>query len=274
MLYLKSYCYSQHELPFIIANLDEGFNYIDKYYLYEYNARHTGRHKDYEIAKVLHLIPEHLREKLVYKMVDVESYMEDCYENEQRIHDMVEPIQRSWFYNDEDVKLEDEDIIIDIDCDEIIYRDSYSKMLEELNKKNYPLGIRLNQFFYKQNYIWINCNFSSPTIYKYQMVKNSGKVIKGLKIMNLRDIGDKTDKIYGCHCSWIMPASYMVNKLHSYSHPCYRKYADEKVLQKAIDDKVYIFDLNRKFDIVELPINHQLIPKSLQKEELFDYLTE
>ena len=25
MLYLKSYCYSKHELPFIIANLDEGF---------------------------------------------------------------------------------------------------------------------------------------------------------------------------------------------------------------------------------------------------------
>ena len=30
MLYLKSYCYSIHELPFIIANLQEGYNYIDK----------------------------------------------------------------------------------------------------------------------------------------------------------------------------------------------------------------------------------------------------
>ena len=30
MLYLKSYCYSKHELPFIIANLDEGLNILIK----------------------------------------------------------------------------------------------------------------------------------------------------------------------------------------------------------------------------------------------------
>lgn len=45
MLYLKSYCYSKHELPFIIANLDEGYNHIDKLILYEYNVTHTGKTK-------------------------------------------------------------------------------------------------------------------------------------------------------------------------------------------------------------------------------------
>ena len=52
MLYLKSYCYSKHELPFIIANLDEGFEHIDKLILYEYNFTHTGLPKEYEIEKV------------------------------------------------------------------------------------------------------------------------------------------------------------------------------------------------------------------------------
>ena len=36
MIYLKSYCYNKHRLAFIIANLIEGYDYIDKL-LYEYN---------------------------------------------------------------------------------------------------------------------------------------------------------------------------------------------------------------------------------------------
>ena len=42
MIYLKSYCYNKHELAFIIANLMEGYNFIDKLLLYEYNFTHTG----------------------------------------------------------------------------------------------------------------------------------------------------------------------------------------------------------------------------------------
>jgi len=272
MLYLKSYCYSSHELPFIIANLEEGLDYIDKYYLYEYNFTHTGIKKDYEINKVLHLIPEKLREKLVYKMVDLTKYNEYAYEDEKLIHDVNEPIQRSYFFNDSDIILKDDDYIIDVDADEIIYKNSYLQLLDELNSKNYPLSIRLNQFFYKQNYLWINCKFSSPTIYKYNMVKNNTTTIKGLKIQNLRDLPNKTERIYGCHLSWIMSVDFMIKKLHSYSHPMYRKYADKEILQQAINEKKYIFDLNRKFDIIELDYNHIFIPTYLQRDNIFDYL--
>ena len=61
MLYLKSYCYSKHELPFIITNLYEGLNHIDKLILYEYKYTHTWLKKDYEIEKVLHIIPIELK---------------------------------------------------------------------------------------------------------------------------------------------------------------------------------------------------------------------
>lgn len=272
MIYLKSYCYSGHELPFIIANLEEGYEYIDKYYLYEYNYTHCGRVKDYEILKLLDAIPEYLCDKLCYKAINFTEYMEDAYNNESLIHNMVEPIQRSWFFNDNDVELENSDIIIDIDCDEIIYRDAYKGLLLELDRKMRPLSIKLNQFFYRQNYLWTNCNFSSPSIYKYIMVKNINKKIKGLNIKNQRDLSNKTDKIYGCHMSWIMPVNYMIKKLHSYSHPCYRKYADEKILQKAVEEKKYIFDLNRKFDIIELDMNDSRIPEYLQSDNIFEYL--
>ena len=42
MIYIKSYCYSKHELPFIISQLQEGYKYIEKLILYEYNYTHTG----------------------------------------------------------------------------------------------------------------------------------------------------------------------------------------------------------------------------------------
>ena len=67
MIYIKTYCYSKHELPFVLANLSEGYNYIDKLILYEYNYTHTGLKKKYNMEEVLHLIPDNLKEKLYYK---------------------------------------------------------------------------------------------------------------------------------------------------------------------------------------------------------------
>ena len=272
MLYLKSYCYSQHELPFVIANLQEGYKYIEKLVLYEYNYTHTGIKKNYEMEKVLHLVPENLKDKLYYKKVDITNYVEYAYKNGPLIHRVNEPIQRSWMFNDYNFNLQDNDIIIDHDIDEIIYENSYPNLIKELNKKKRPLSIRLNQFFFKHNYLWTNCNFSSPTIYKYSMVKNNNRRVKGIKIKNLRDLGQKTNNIYGCHMSWIMPVDYMIKKLHSYSHPEFRKYANKELLTKAINEKKYIFDLKRKFDINELKLNDIKIPKYLQKKNIFDYI--
>jgi len=273
MIYLKSYCYSKHELPFVIANLSEGYDYIDKLCLYEYNYTHTGIQKEYEMEKVLHLIPKKLIEKLYYKKVDITNHVEYAYKNGPLIHSVNEPIQRSMLFNDTNFDLQDEDIIIDHDIDEIIYKENYPLLINELKEKKTPLSIRLNQFFFKQNYLWVDCNFSSPTIYKYEMVKKSGRLVKDMKIKNLRDLGSKTREIHGCHMSWVIPVDYMINKLHSYSHPEFRKYANKELLQKAINEKKYIFDLNRSFNIEELSLDDQRIPTFLQKENIFDYMT-
>jgi len=275
MLYLKCYCYSQHELPFVIANLKEGYNYIDKLVLYEYNYTHTGVKKDYQMEKVLHLIPSELRKKLDYKKIDISNYIIPAYNNEPgnpKIHNNNEPVQRSWFFNDKDYNLKDEDIIIDHDIDEIIYKDSYPLLIQELNNKKRPLSIKLNQFFFKHNYLWADCNFSSPTIYKYSMVRRNKRKIKNLRIQNLRDLSQKTNKIYGCHMSWVMPVDFMINKLHSYSHPEYRKFANLDLLEKAIKEKKYIFNSGVNFNINELELNDIRIPEYLQRENIFDYI--
>lgn len=270
MIYLKSYCYSEHELPFVIANLKEGFNYIDKLVLYEYNYTHTGIKKEYNMEKVIKLIPEELREKLDYKKIDLSNFFVESYNNENLCHSINEPIQRNWFFNDSEIKLFDNDIIFDIDIDEIIYKNYYDILLKELNKT--PLSIRLNQFFFKNNYLWTDCNFSSPTVYKYYMVKKNNKKIKGLFIKNLRDLPKKSKNICGCHMSWVMPLDYMIKKINCGAHIKYRHLSDKDKLQEAINNKKYIFDTKRSFNIDELKYNDKRIPEFLQKENIFNYL--
>lgn len=273
-IYLKSYCYSDHELPFVIGQLQEGYEHIDKLILYEYNYTHTGIKKEYKIEKVLNYIPENLRDKLDYKKIDLTNYHVVSPDNEDLCHRINEPIQRNWFFNDNDLDLKDNDVIIDIDIDEIIYKNSYSLLLDELKRKKRPLSIKLNQFFFKNNYLWANCNFSSPTIYQYKMVKNNSKKIKGLIIKNLRDLSRKTEHTYGCHMSWVMPIEYMIKKINSGAHIRYKHLADKEKLQKAVDEKKYIFDLNRPFNIVEIELEDTRIPQYLQREDIFDYELE
>ena len=271
MIYLKSYCYSQHELPFVIANLIEGWDYINKYYLYEYNYTHTGIRKEYEFNKVIDKIPEKYREKLVYKMIDLTEYHINTFNDENMCHKINEPIQRSYFFNDDTIVLKDDDIIIDIDVDEIIYNYAYPLLLKELLMRKTPLSIRLNQFFFKHTYLWSDCNFSSPTIYQYSMVKNRNNIIKGIKIKYLRDLQQKTTQIYGCHMSWVMPINNMIKKLYSSAHIKYRHLADKDILEKAINDKIYLFDTNRAFNINELELNDKRIPIYLQEKNIFAY---
>ena len=271
MLYLKSYCYSKHELPFIIANLDEGFEHIDKLILYEYNFTHTGLPKEYEIEKVLHLIPKNLKTKLLYKKIDLTDYIEYAANNENKCHQINENIQRSWLFNDKDIVLHDEDIIIDIDIDEIIYKDCYNDLLLELKKNNKPISIKLNQFFFKNTYLWSNLIFDAPAIYKYNMVKNINKSVKGVRCKYQRYCSQKTSKIYGCHMSWVMPIDDMLKKIYSGAHTKYYHLGKREILEKAIEEKKYVFDLNRPFNIVELDITDSCIPSTLQKTKLFDY---
>lgn len=92
-IYIKSYCYSEHEIPFIIANLTENYKHIENFLLYEYNFTHTGLVKSFNLEKHLLEIPKKFRNKLVYKKVDLNKYIKNYFNNEEKIHKFNEPIQ-------------------------------------------------------------------------------------------------------------------------------------------------------------------------------------
>ena len=72
--------------------------------------------------------------------------------------------------------------------------------------------------------------------------------------------------------SWVMPIDDMLKKIYSGAHTKYHHLGKREILEKAIEEKKYIFDLKRPFNIQELNINDDRIPRALQKLELFDYM--
>ena len=143
-----------------------------------------------------------------------------------------------------------------MDADEIIYRDSYPYIFSEVESKN-CVRLRLNQFFYKKNYLWEDKDFISPIAAKYKIFKNHYPC-------NWRDSGPVTSDKVGCHFSWCMTPEEMVYKLHTYSHPKYRFCANVELLSEAIDNKKYPFDDGTDFRIRELSLDDPIIPECIR----------
>jgi hypothetical protein len=261
MRYIKTYCYADYELDYIKAQLIASENEIDCVVVYEYDVTHRGEPKPFRLAPLIKNIDPVLRKRLEYRPVSIKNIAINT-QDSSVIHKINEPIQRSFFYNDDFFSLEDNDFIIDCDVDEIIYNSKYRKIRNLSRVIGRPMSLPLNTFFYKKNYLWTNLKFISPTAYHYYQVKNPVTILdNGFEIKHRRDLKIRFPIKCGAHMSWNMPVESMILKLKSYSHPEYEKYANIDILQKAVDEKKYIFDVSRKFKIKELPMDDKRIPE-------------
>jgi hypothetical protein len=221
----------------------------------EFDIHHTGEKREFKYKELKQMIPEELSDKLDYHACEVFDETVECPDNEELIHRVNEPVMRSFF-----TKLytfEDDDIIISIDADEILYNEKVKYLLEEV-KKYGTVAMKLRQFFYKKTYLWENKDFISPiaTYYKNISMKYPS---------NWRDTGKVTDEYVGCHFSWCMDVESMINKLHTYAHSKYKFCADRKLLEDAIENKKYPFDLSVDFRIKELSSDDEKIPYYIRK---------
>tara|TARA_B100002019_G_scaffold99984_1_gene86110 strand:+ start:9464 stop:10231 length:768 start_codon:yes stop_codon:yes gene_type:complete len=254
MIYLKTYCYAPHEVEFIIANLKECYDYIDKMIVCEFDINHTGVKRPFEYSDLKSLVPEELSDKLDYHACEVYDITARAYEDEAAIHGVNEPVMRSYFtklYN-----FSDNDIIISIDADEILYGEQLPYIIEQVSKQG-AVRLKLRQFFYKKTYLWEGRDFVSPIATYYGVMNPKFP-------NNWRDVGNVTKEYVGCHFSWCMGIEAMIHKLDTYSHPRYRFCADRDLLENSVANKTYPFDDNVSFDIRELPADDNLIPKSMR----------
>lgn len=254
MIYLKTYCYTPHEVEFIIANLKECYDHIEKMIVCEFDINHTGMKREFEYQNLKELVPEELRDKLDYHACEVFDITARAYDREDLIHGINEPVMRSYFtklYN-----FNDDDIIISVDADEIMYGDKVQYIKEQVEKYK-VIALKLRQFFYKKNYLWKDKDFTSPIAAYYSHINPKFP-------NNWRGVGKVTDEYVGCHFSWCMNVDAMMHKLHTYGHPVYRFCANKELLESAIENKKYPFDTNTDFNIQELKEDDPIIPKSMR----------
>ncbi len=251
--YLKTYFYSDHEYEFLNANLRESVGHIDSMILCEFDVHHTGIKRDFTFD--INMIDEDLRDRVEYFPCGVHGKETvEAYDDEDTIHRVNEPVMRSYFTKCKDFS--DDDLIYSVDADEVIYGSVY-ETIHDLAIQHDWVRLPMHQFFYKTNYLWENKGFCSPGVFKY------GSVNPGY-MNNWRDVGINPGFFTGCHFSWCMSVDDMVKKLHSYSHPRYRFCADKSLLEMAIRNKCYPFDLSVKFNILEISPGDDRIPESMR----------
>jgi hypothetical protein len=257
MIYLKTYAYSLHELPFLKLNLLESYDHIDKMIICEFNRSHSGVECRNDLLEE-HIMKwdQKLLDKILYFKCDISEHTVNINDDgvlDNSTHTINEPIMRSYFTKCVDIQ--PDDIIVSVDADEIIYGEIYPELIELVRRKGI-VKLRLNQFFYKINYHWVNANFIAPCICV-------AKFIKPNYPHNYRDTGFLFSKHVGCHFSWIMPIECMLRKFFLYSHPEYKRFADRTILENAIQNRTYPFDPKRLFNIKIIELNNKLLPKQL-----------
>ncbi len=253
--------YVPHEIEFIIANLEECYDHIDKMIVCEFNINHTGVKREYQFLDLKDQIPEHLRDKLDYHACDVYDVTKRAYNDEFSIQNINEPIMRSWFTKLYDFK--DDDIIISVDADEIIDRRKLPYILDEVNDKD-VVRLKMRQFFYKKTYLWKNLDITVGLATKYGRIHPKYPKNWRYYANNWSDKGELTDEYVGCHFSWCMDVDAMLYKLETYGHPQYRFCAKRDLLEDAIENKKYPFNPNTDFQIEEISEDSEILPMAMR----------
>jgi len=254
MVYLKTYFYVDLEIKYLILNLLESYDYIDKFIIMEYDVTHNGKKRDFIFNDYLHLFPDNKIDKILYVPSNISKETIET-NDEITIHKINEPIMRGNFVKH--IELKDDDIIISVDADEIIYSQYYDKIIEYTNKFS-KCTLPLNQFFFKYNYFWSDLVFKAAASCKYELFKYNYP-------SQWRYVGNEYPEIVGCHFSFCMSVDDMIYKINTYSHPSNKKFANEKYLNHCVENKIYPFE-NRHFTIIELDENgcEKLLPKNFK----------
>lgn len=257
MIYLKTYFHTETEINFINMNLIESYNHIDKFIICEFDVNHNGEKREFIYDKIKYQILSEYRDKIIYLKCKLSNPL-DGENNENNSH-INETIMRGYFTKC--LEFNDDDVIISVDADEIIYSESYNIIFKYLEKHD-KVQLRLNQFFYKLNYYWKDNNFIAPVAAYY-------KVFKNFYPSDWRYNGYVIPNIMGCHFSWCMSIDDMILKLKKYAHVKYKYLADKNILEKAIVDKTYPFDIRKPFNIEIVDRDSTIMPKSISNK-LFD----
>lgn len=255
MIYLKIIFSSPAEIKFLKLNFRESYNYVDKFIVCEFNRTHMGAKRNLIFKRYKNDFTENEKNKIIYIGADISKEIvmannsNQAHKNEQLI--------RGYFIKK--INLNNNDIIVSVDADEIIFSGEYKNILNCLGFFTKAIKLELYQFFYKINYLWEYKKFIAPTVCYVKYYKNKFP-------SQWRYDGKLYKKNVGCHFSWCLKVEDMIKKLNIYSHHYdYGQFAKKEILENAIKNKKYPFDPKIDFNIKVLNIykNKEYYPKSI-----------
>lgn len=245
-----------HELKFIKLNLNEAFNHIDRFIVCEFNRTHTGAERELMFNNYLDFFTPQEQEKILYIGADV-SELTRFSTTDGKITRQNEILMQGYFVKE--LGLKNKDIVFSVDADEIIYEYMYQPIIKKINFLNPCFLLRLNQFFYKINYLWMSNDFRAPVACKVGFYKDYYPA-------SWRYEGKLFPQKAGCHFSWCLTIDEMIDKLGRYIHAdIYGHFAKREILENAVKNKKYPFEPEEKFDIciLDLEKNRNYYPQSI-----------
>lgn len=261
MIYLKTLFSSPNEIKYLKLNIKEAFEFIDKFIICEFNRTHIGTKRELIFEKYLDQFTEEEKKKILYIGADVSTTVVDAQNDTNLAHNKNELVMRGYFASR--VDLECEDIVFSVDADEIIFREYYKPVIDQLNKTYWPFSrsikLPINQFFYRINYLWKDLVITSAVACK-------ASVFNKYYPSHWRDKGKIYPFIVGSHFSWCLTIDEMIQKLGTYAHHNeYRHFAKKEILEDAVKNKKYPFDPKRDFRIQVLDIykDRKYYPRSI-----------
>lgn len=228
------------EIDFVRLNAFELLPLVDEFLITEANYDNFGKPHESRCAHFKDFYPLD-SPKVKYLYMDIHkqvrheaSKASDLHHNEQAMRDgFVQYLH-----------LKGDDIVISMDADEVIFNQKAKKFINRLNRRfNKRSGyvLRLHQFVYKANLCWTNCDFRGPVITRASVYLDKVNA-------QWRYEGFPTYFKSGTHFSWVMDIDSMLEKIATTSHSIeYSEFARRETLEKAIADKIWIFDQNRSF---------------------------
>ena len=274
--YIKKIISSENELKFIKMDLIESYEIVDKIILIDANFTHSGLKRNFlSDDSINNFFDSSERKRIFHLKINIDNIVYKNTISDRELH-FNERIIRGFF--EYEMEFKNSDIIFSLDADEVLYRDTYISLLNQLkNTNNKAYLIKLHNLVYKPNYVWSNIDFIGPTVCRFDYYKSIKMRIKSKfkKYKQWRYHGNLYNIFGGVHFNWHLTPEEMVEKLNNYAHKDWyigKKYSED-YFKKCIENKLY-FDPNKKCEIKTIDIyNNNILPKSfLENINYFKYL--
>jgi len=271
MIYLKTHFYLPEEIQFIRLNFLEGHKHFDKFIICEFNYSKTGLKKEYVDLEKYKVFNQEEMKKIEYHKIDLSDKILPAFDNKDKDCKKNMSLNNEGLFRNEFVNyvdLKDDDIIISVDADEIIYESFYEKLIT--NQIKLPAKIKMHLFTYKPtNYCGPTWYSSLATRYKLSKDFREKNKIDGIeyevKYPNWRDQGTVTDHCEGCHFSWCLNNDAMRNKIkyHGIGVNQDPENSDKIDVKETIINRD--FTKRKPFITIEVLESYNIYPKTIFK---------